>query len=75
MGEMPTFRKAKALVEKYQKTGDLVVFVNDVASVTACYGWISRAARESFQRHLVRLLEAQIHNECGHSVTPGRDGK
>ena len=75
MGEMPTFRKAKALVEKYQQTGDLVMFVNDVASVAACYGWISRAARESFQRHLARLLEAQISNDCGRSVTPGGAGK
>jgi len=66
MGEMPTCRKAKTLIEKYQKTGDLVRFVNEVASVAVCYGWISRAAMESFQGHLARLLEARICSEYGH---------
>ena len=71
MGEMPTFRKAKELVEKFQKTGDLAEFVNKVASVAAYFGWVSRASREAFQRHLLRLLEVQICNECGRSVAIG----
>jgi len=73
MGETPTFRKAKELFEKYQKTGDLANFVNEVASAAAHFGWISRAARESFQRHLAKLLEIQICNECGRSVALGSD--
>jgi hypothetical protein len=39
MGGSSTFRKAKQLVEKYQKTGDLTEFVNKVASAAAYYGW------------------------------------